>query len=343
MKKLLALALVLSLCAVGVFAQPTVNGDLSAIYKFQGDPSVSSANLGRVRLAIGIPVGDFVKVNMDLRDDTTGDLIMAFNQIYAVTNVSKAFGLDAVALTLTGGNFEYWIANFNAATTQHRTRAVENFAIGGGVNALALDAGFDFGTILTYVGFPAADEITYKFGFKLGPVVEGLNAALSYSGGTKTAVDYSYLKVEAGYALAIGDGMTLTIPGSFLANLETEVNQWDAGVKFVGMGLTAAVEVGSKNIENDFLQAIDFQVKYDVAKELQVFANGYMDASETYSGDFFEAVDLGVRVTMGANKLFVGYVIDAGAAQAIAVTEDDSAARAGVTGGGLYLAWRVTF
>ncbi len=351
MKKFIALAMVLSLCAVGVMAQPTVTGDLSAIYKFED--AASSSNMGRVRIGVAIPVGEFTTVNLDLRDDTFANGFLAFNQVYAVTDVSGALGLDGVAIKLTGGLFEYWISNFQVATTQHRTRAVETFKIGQEVAALALDIGIgDFGTIKTYVGFPNPDEIAYKFGFMLGPVVEGLSAALSYSGGKDTAdtdgiEDYSYFKVEAAYSFAVGDGMTLAIPGSFLANLEEEYNQWDLGVKFTGMGLTAAVEFGNTNMENEeFINALDLQVKYDVAEMLQIYANIFTDP---ITGDFdlveefLEAIDLGVKVTLGTHKVFVGYVIDTDQNNLIGVTEDDSTGRAGILGGGFYIAWRVTF
>lgn len=343
MKKLIALALVLSLCAVGLFAQtaPSVTGDFSAIYKFYGDDMVAGANIGRLRLGVNIPVGDVVTVKMDLRDDLNTVNYLGFNQVYAVTNLSKALGLDGVALTLTGGKFEYWISGFNAATTAHRGRQAELFTIGSGLPALALDVGFDFGTFMAYSGF-SGDQLAYKFGFKLGNVVEGLNAWASYSFNTQDTIEY--LKLEAGYNLGIGDGMNLFIPASFIANLKAETNQWGSGLKFTGMGLTAAVEVGSNDIEADFLQILDFNFAYDVSKQLQVYAKAWMNPDEAGSSvDFFEALDLGIRFLAGANKIYLGYVIDAGAAQAISVTDDDSAARAGVTGGGLYLGWRVSF
>jgi hypothetical protein len=136
--------------------------------------------------------------------------------------------------------------------------------------------------------------------------------------------------------------MSLTIPVSFLSEMVGDTMRWGSGVKFMGMGLTAAVEVGSNDVETDVLKTLDVNLAYDAMKYLQVYAKAFMDTREA-AVDFLEAVDLGVRWTVGANKLYAGYVVDVGAAQDIMVTDDDGAARAGVTGGGLYLGWRLMF
>jgi hypothetical protein len=348
MKKLLALVMVLALCAGGVFAQaaaPSVHGDFTGIVSAEGDNLGTGANLGKVRVYVAAPVSEFVTFKMDLRDDATSTPAgesLGFNQIYVVTNVSGALGMKDISLTLTGGYWENWMGHFNSATETNRARHMEIFAIGHQPVAAALDIGYaSFGKLLTYFGFDGGFT-AYKFGFELGPVVEGLNAIASYSGMNDDSAQY--FKVEAGYTFAVGDGMTLYIPANFLDNIKTYTVQWGSGLKFTGFGLLAAVGVGSADVTAAPIDVLDAQLAYSFTDKFAVFANAFTNPGQTGTDDdFFQALDVGVRANLGGNKVYIGYVLDAGKDTAIAVAGDDSAARTGVTGGGIYLAWSTSF
>jgi len=346
MKKIL-----LSLAAVamvGAFAfadgpAVTVNGDISAFTSVNKDATAVNGNMGRVRYYVGVPAGDFVKVNLDVRDDgvgTTGSTLK-FDQVYATTDVAKALGLEGVNITLTGGNYENWMANWNAATSTHRARYVEAFAVGHEAVGLGLNMGVDqYATLLTYAGYANGSLSTYKFGLQLGKVLDGLNAIASYSGSMYGTA--KYWKVEGGYTFAVGDA-TVYIPASFLNDMIAKTYSWGSGVKASVAGFTGAVELGSADAKTNALDCLDVHLSYDM-KNLGVYAKSFMDPSKKVrGGDFFEAVDLGASYKLGNNKVYLGYVIDAGKAESIMVTDDDSTARAGVTGGGAYLAWRVQF
>jgi hypothetical protein len=337
MKKLsLILVLLLVFGMTSVFAaEPSVSGVFSTNY------TQSGVNVGRLRLNVQLPVGDYVNVVMDLRDDTNVNDYLTFNQVYATTDISGIFGIDVVGINLWLGNFEYWIANWNSATSTNRARFVETFAVGGADASpdIALDFNvMDLFTLMTYAQFNG-DEGAYKFGLKLGDVVPGLNAIASYTGTTDDSAQY--LKVEAGYMLALGDDMSLKFPVNFIADLQAEDQRWSVGVVFDGMGFHAGVGAGTSSLQTNALDVLDVQLSYTIAG-VKIYANGFMDPADG-APDFIEALDFGVAYNLAGNMVYVGYVADLGVEQAIPLMMDDSTGRHGVTGGGVYLASYISF
>jgi hypothetical protein len=357
MKKLSLILVLLLAFGFGAFAEPMVSGTLGSQLSFDDDADLG--NIGKLRLNVSFPVGDFVTVVMDIRDDTNGDDYFTFNQVYATTDLSGIFGIDAVMLKLTMGNYEEWIANWNSPTSTNRARAVEYFAIGGPDSSP--DAGLDigvgaFGTIKAYLETTeGSDVLGYKFGFILGPVVEGLNAAVSYSGSDGV----SYMKAEAGYTLAIGDGMSLYIPVGFLMNLEGETMKLGVGAKFTGFGLSLGVggllcDERSGDLTFDVL---DLQLAYAVMDTgLTVYVNMFANPGGWYAvplsdpvvydeaDDFIESIDFGISYNLAGNMMYVGYVADLGDDVTTSkLMMDDSDSRHGIVGSGFYVVSRISF
>jgi hypothetical protein len=346
MKKLSLILVLLLAFGFGAFAEPMVSGTLGSQLSFDDDADLG--NIGKLRLNVSFPVGDFVTVVMDIRDDTNGDDYFTFNQVYATTDLSGIFGIDAVMLKLTMGNYEEWIVNWNSPTSTNRARVVETFAIGGPDSSP--DAGLDigvgaFGTIKAYLETTdASDVLGYKFGFILGPVVEGLNAAVSYSGSDGV----SYMKAEAGYTLAIGDGMSLYIPLGFIMDLEAETMKLGVGVKFTGFGLSLGVggllTDATTSTDMEFT-VLDVQLAYAVMDTgLTVYANMFGSPSDENSTDFMESLDFGISYNLAGNMMYVGYVADLGDDVTTSkLMMDDSDSRHGIVGSGFYVVSRISF
>ena len=346
---ILALLLVFGLAAFA--GEPSVSGTFGSQINF--DDSTDNGNIGKLRLNVAIPVGDFIDVTMDLRDDSNSVDSFTFNQAYVTTDISGALGLDMVALTLRMGIYAEWISNWNSPTSTNRARVVETFAVGGTDDApdVGLDIGVgSYGTIKTYMQTDAvgSNDLAYKVGFILGDVVDGLNAALSYSGGTLAATNYSYFKAEAGYDLALGDGMTLTIPAGFITDLEAQTMQFGFGAKFSGFGLSLGVggkmtdATTSTNME---FTVLDAQLAYAVMDTgVSIYGNMFGSPSDENSTDFLESLDFGLSYDMAGNMMYVGYVADLGNdVTTTPLMMDDSTTRHGVVGNGFYITSVVSF
>ncbi len=373
MKKLSLILVLLLAVGLAAFAgEPSVSGTLGTQINFDDDGDIG--NIGKLRVALAFPVGDYITVNMDLRNDAWASGTIAdttftdsgtdtvdvgfdlpgyfyFNQVYATTDISGIFGIDAVALKLYTGNFEYWIANWNSPTSTNRARVVETFQIGGSDASpdMALDVGIgSFGTIAAYIETTAgSDTLGYKFGFILGPVVDGLNAALSYSG----TDGISYMKVEAGYTLAFGDGMSLYIPVGFIYDLEGEAMTLGFGAKFSGFGLSlgAGAKLATNTADEIFFSVLDIQLAYAVMDSgLSIYVNAFGDPSDIADGgaddDFLQALDFGLSYDLAGNTMYVGYVAGLGDSDTtVPLMMDDSTGRHGITGSGFYIVNRINF
>ena len=139
MKKLSLILVLLLAVGLAAFAgEPSVSGTLGTQINFDDDGDIG--NIGKLRVALTFPVGDYVNVMMELRtmhgraapspirpstDSNTDTVDVGFDlpgyfyfyQVYATTDISGIFGIDAVALKLYTGNFEYWISNWNSPTS----------------------------------------------------------------------------------------------------------------------------------------------------------------------------------------------------------------------------------
>lgn len=371
MKKLsLALVLLVVALVAAFAAEPSISGSFSTHYAFPGNNS-QLANIGRLRLKAEIPVGDYVNFVMDLKDDKNTNNFFRFTQVYATTDISGALGIDPIGLTLTVGNFDQWMSNWNSATTANRSRFVETWRIGGVddikpkheasttpatldtkatfMGGATPDVGLDIGileyvTLMTYASFDKGD-FQYKFGLKLGKVVDGLNFIASYSG-ESTGKD-SYIKAEAGYELSLPGDITITIPASFMYVLKYGGDDgfkdksilWASGVKFSGLGITFNVGVGSEK-DAPAPGTLDVNLAYSIAG-FSVFVNPWMSLNG--AEDLLEAVDFGVSYGFADTMIYLGYVVDLGNKQDIAVLPDGDSSRHQINGGGLYIATKISF
>ena len=214
---------------------------------------------------------------------------------------------------------------------------------------MALEIGIgSFGTIATYIETTAgSDTLGYKFGFILGPVVDGLNAAFSYSG----TDGISYMKAEAGYTLAFGEGMSLYIPVGFIYDLEGEAMALGFGAKFSGFGLSLGVggKIATNAADEIAFTVLDAQLAYAVMDTgLSVYANMFGEPAEIADGgaddDFLQALDFGLSYNLAGNTMYVGYVAGLGDSDTtVPLMMDDSTGRHGITGSGFYIVNRFNF
>ena len=292
---------------------------------------------------------------MDLRDDKNTKDYFKFNNVYAVTDVSGALGIDPIGLTLTVGNFSQSMTNSNNPTKSSRAIFSGTGAIGGSgmTPDIGLDIGImDFVTLLTYASFDRAPSpprsrggVQYKFGLKLGEVVKGLNFIASYSG--ENNGENSDVKADFGYEIALGSGMTLTIPASVLYVIKYTGDKefvdgtllWGAGLKFSGMGITFNVGVGSEK-NSSSPGVLDANLAYSIA-DFSLFVNPWMSLNS--AEDVLEAVDFGVSYGIAETMLYLGYVVDLGTEQKITVAPSGSSSNHQIEGGGLYIATKISF
>jgi hypothetical protein len=361
MKKLSLILVLLLAVGLAAFAgEPSVSGTLGTQIAF--DDGTDVGNIGKLRLNVAFPVGDFVNVTMDLRHDEAKNTAsgynggLEFNQVYATTDVSGIFGIsDMVAITLTTGIYEQWMSNWNSATPTNRARPVEKgWDVGGPDKSadIGLDFGIgDFGTLMAYVDTEDGyDGIGYKFGFRLGSVVPGLNLVASYTGADYTDIagsKYSYFKADAGYSLEFGDGMSVAIPVAFLMDLEAETMEMAFGVKFSGMGLSAGVGAMMEDVSTGdlALSVLDIALAYAIMDTgVSIYVNAFTAPSEDVNSDFMESLDFGLSYDLAGNMIYVGYVADLG--DNVTNTKlmmDDSDGRHGIQGDGFYIVNRISF
>ena len=248
MKKLgVSLVLFATALSLAFAAEPSVSGSFSAHYSFPGGKFKSQqAGIGEFRLKVNIPVGDYVKFVMNLRDDKNANNYFRIKDMYASADISGALGIDPVSINLKVGRFSQSMSNDNSFTNKDRSGFVRGGtdATGrseaknssktkiklppvlpkktevplatarGGTADVGLDIGImDYVTLLTYASFDD-DQFQYRLGLKLGDVLKdltkGLNFVVSY-GGNNLNTD-AYIKSDLGYELKLGDDISITVP-----------------------------------------------------------------------------------------------------------------------------------
>ena len=244
MKKLgVSLVLFVTALSLAFATEPSVSGSFSAHYSFPGRKEKAfksqKAGIGEFRLKVNIPVGDYVKFVMNLRDDKNANNYFSIKDMYASADISGALGIDPVSIDLKVGRFAQEMTNNNSFTNKDRSYFVRGgtkatgkseaknssktkLTVGktegefpvatakGGTADVGLDIGImDYATLLTYASFDD-DQFQYRLGLKLGDVLEGLNFVVSY-GGNNLNTD-AYIKSDLGYELKLGDDISITVP-----------------------------------------------------------------------------------------------------------------------------------
>lgn len=273
MKKLgIFLVLFVTALSLAFASEPSVSGSFSAHYSFPGGKKEAfksqQAGIGEFRLKVNIPVGDYVKFVMNLRDDKNANNYFRIKDMYASADISGALGIDPVSINLKVGRFSQTMSNDNSFTNKDRSGFVRGGtkATGrseaenksktkvpvpggkeieypvatakGGTADVGLDIGImDYATLLTYASFDD-DQFQYRLGLKLGKdVLDGLNFVVSY-GGNNLNTD-AYVKSDLGYELKLGDDISITVP----LNVRYVIKTGDKPKRFQGASLENKADV----------------------------------------------------------------------------------------------------
>jgi len=370
MKKLLVLSVLLGLLALPMaFAEVTIGGDVQFFANADQDDTNFASHAGKLRVRINADVDENNTVKLEFRDDgmtwmgtypvvlvddnavsggdtSTFDMPedLTWKFAYLQTDISGALGIDAVGITARFGFFEEWHALWNAATSWHRSRDlnVEWGTGNGNIAGAALD--FDLGMVAlkSYFEFDGPDFVNaYKFAASSEEtLLDGLSFIVGYVGyvdGPK-----GFIHGDAGYSTDIGD-ISLTIPVSFVYNMEAESFGYGTGVKFgYGMfGVNVGLGTGEGgDVSVDFLNYLDAEVMVSPIDNATIYAKAYNHISDP-SG--FQALDIGAKYAFGAMTFYLGYVYADDDAFTTVVCEDDSGSRHGVTGSAFYLGANLGF
>jgi hypothetical protein len=374
---LLVVALFLALGAVQVFGSDvTIGGDVQFFATADQDDTDAAANMGKLRLRIDAAVDDYNTAKLEFRNDeaatlsaTDQDVLDATDVVigsvsvptslnwkfaYIQTDVSGALGIDVVGVTTRFGIFDEWHAHWNAATSWHRARDLnEDWGLGGGANGLAA-VDFDLGmvTLKTLLEFvPAGDDFLNGFKFAVestDTLLEGLNFIVGYAGYVDSSANTKgFMHGDAGYAMNISD-ISLTIPLSFVYSMEREAFGYGTGVKvgYKMFGVNVGLGTGEGgDVSEDFLEVLDAEVTANLIENATVYAKMYNRIAGGSAGDEdgFQSLDIGAKYALGAMTVYAGYVIATEDDFKTVVCEDDSYGRHGVEGSGFYLGTNLSF
>jgi hypothetical protein len=371
---LLVVALFLALGAVQVFGSDvTIGGDVQFFATADEDDTDAAANMGKLRLRIDAAVDDYNTAKLEFRNDGASTLVdvapkddngdpipgayvpnaLAWKFAYIQTDVSGALGIDVVGVTTRFGIFDDWHSHWNAATSWHRARDLnDDWGLGGGANPLAaLD--FDLGLVTVKSLFefvPAGDE--FLNGAKVAvestdTLLEGLNFIVGFAGWAASGTRKPFIHGDAGYAMNIGD-ISLTVPFSFVYSMESEAFGYGTGVKvgYKMFGVNVGLGTGEGgDVSEDFLEVLDAEVTANLIENATVYGKMYNRIAEGGSGEEegFQALDIGAKYALGAMTVYAGYVIATEDDFTTVVCEDDDAGRHGVTGNGFYMGTNLSY
>jgi len=359
MKKLLVLSVLLGLMALPVFTSDvTIGGDVQFFANGDQDDTDLPANMGKLRVRIDAAVDDYNTAKLEFRNDGATTLTganLAWKYAYLKSDISGALGLDAVGITARFGIFDEWHALWNAATSSHRARALnDDWGMG---NADIVGAALDFGlgpvALKTYVEFGdgtyAGDFLTgYKFALASeNTLLDGLKFIVGYVGYANSSARKGFIHGDAGYSLSLGD-LSLTVPLSFVYDMEDSAIGYGTGVKvgYSMFGVNVGLGTGEQgDVSTDFLEVLDAEVMVMPIENATIYAKIYNRIAEGGSGEAtgFQALDFGGKYAFGAMTFYLGYVYASEDTFSTNVTDDDSASRQGVTGSGFYLAAKLGF
>ena len=292
MKKLfVSLVVFATFLGTAFAAEPSISGSLKSTYEFFLDNGGQKGTINELRVKVSVPIGEYVDLVMDLRDDKNSNNFFSFTEVSATSDISGALGIDPIGIKLKFGRFTTNMDNGNGkdyvrggtdltgkndalVVTQdiltEKKGLVKKIpsAFKGGTADASLDIGImDYVTLLTYASFDDSN-FQYKFGLKLGDLLDGLNFVVSY-GGESTGKD-SYIKSDFGYELKLGDDLSITFPAAVRYVLKAGSSGykegsflWSTGVKFAGFGVKLDAIFSSNKDSTDF-GAIDTSVSYTI-------------------------------------------------------------------------------
>jgi hypothetical protein len=345
MKKLVSVLFALLLVGGFAFASDiTFSGDLGYIIANDED-SEPGSNLAKERVRLNATVADFNTVTLELRNDAGGNELGDFlttKFFYMTTDIGAALGLEGVGISAMTGRFEYWLSNWNSATSWNRARKVEMWTIGGddadGAAALEVTAGKV--KLHSYIN-PSSENTGFKLGLSSSSIMEGLNFIASFSDDEDTD---GYFKAEAGYTTG-----NYYVPASFVYDLATDIVDYGIGVSVsnlsmfkVNLGLGGKFAGDAEDYQ--VLDVADLEVYANVTETTALFAKFYTSPTDDENNDsILQSVDVGVKNKFGAATFYAGYVYADSDEFVTALCEDDSTDRYGVTGSGLYFATKISF
>ena len=342
MKKLfISLVLFATILGAAFAAEPTVSGSLATKFEFPGNNS-QKATITEIRVKVTVPVGEYVNLVMDLRDDSNKANFFRFHTLHATSDISGALGIEPVSIKLKFGRFA---TNLDAGNGKGYVRGGTNLtgrndarditgsvnieeqkepvldalvATKGGTADVSLDIGvMDYVTLLTYASFDG-NAFQHKAGLKLGKgVLEGLTFAVSYAA-ESTGTEF-YVKADAGYEIKLMDDNISIKPfaaGRYVIKAnETEKNPykartflWAAGVNFSGFGVKVNLGFASNKDSSDF-GAIDTSVSYTIAD----FTAKVTPTINVHNKDEpIDKIDLKLSYKIMETQFEVGYVFDIG-------------------------------
>ena len=292
MKKLfISLVVFVTFLGTAFAAEPSITGSLKSTYEFFLDNGGQKGTINELRVKVSVPIGEYVDLVMDLRDDKNSTNFFSFTEVSATSDISGALGIDPISIKLKFGRFTTNMDNGNgkdyvrggtdltgrndsaqvaAETFSVKDKTFKDLVVGtqGGTPDASLDIGImDYVTLLTYASFDDSN-FQYKFGLKLGDLLDGLSFVVSY-GGESTGKD-SYIKGDFGYELKLGEDLSITFPAAWRyvfkagsSGYKGESFLWSTGVKFAGFGVKLDAIFSSNKDSIDF-GAVDTSISYTI-------------------------------------------------------------------------------
>jgi hypothetical protein len=351
MKKLVSVLFALLLVGSFAFAVDVkISGDIGYIIK-SDDADEFASNLGKERIRIDAAIDDVNSVFIEFRNDAATDTTFDTKYYRLTTDISKALGLEGVGITTVLGRFEYWMSNWNSATSANRARKVEyTWGANGGDDAdgaAALEVTVGKIKLHGYVNpsTTSAAENAWKVGVSSTSLVEGLNFIASYNADDSTD---GYFKADAGYKFDTSFA-GIYVPVSFVYLQDSEIFDWGVGVQLAniadrfqfnaGLGGKAGGDAESEQA----LDVLDIEVYVKLIETASFYVKAYTTPTDDTTYDFLQSIDFGLKNNFGAATFYVGYVYATEEEMSTALCEDDSTGRYGITGSGLYLAGKVSF
>ena len=342
MKKLfISLVLFATVLGAAFAAEPSISGSLATKFEFPANGGHKST-ITEIRVKVSVPVGEYVDLVMDLRDDKNKANFFRFHTLHATSDISGALGIEPVSIKLKFGRFT---TNLDAGNGKDYVRGGTNLtgrndarditgtvnvkeqeepvldalaATKGGTADVSLDIGvMDYVTLLTYASFDN-QSFQHKAGLKLGKgVLEGLTFAVSY-GAENTGTEF-YVKADAGYEIKLMDDNISIKPfaaGRYVIKAnETEKNPykastflWSAGVNLSAFGVKVNLGFAS-NKDSSVFGAIDASVSYTIAD----FTAKVTPTFKVHNTkEPLDKIDLNLSYKIMETQFQVGYVFDIG-------------------------------
>lgn len=343
MKKLSIILALLLLAGVFAFADVTVGGELMIGATDVGENVVNPVT-AKAEININASLDDYtsVAVELDAEGSDWDNMTISVDDWRVSTNPLGALGIDAVALNITAGLFDYYwqdINNWNyvsrsAEEYYYSTPAGDYLWNQGQMSpdtdlAVAFDLAFSDYHLMYWQDLSG----THANMAVSGKPVNGLNFLVGYYGAFANFGNGN-LWVEGGYAFNAGPA-SLFVPASFTYDIDGAGWGWSSGVAADVDAYHFSVGVGGTSDTAAFADCL-IELSTSVVENADIYVIADLDFAET---DVFQSVDLGGKYNFGAFGFGAGYVIASSEAVTTILWGDNSS----TTGSGLYLYADVDF